>query len=265
MAKKQKCPEFENHERWLVSYADMMTLLFALFVVLYALKDDGSTEGQLEQAAASIKESFNEVMDDIPVDRRVGPTQDGIGIFDHMKGDQVTPPPNETIPSSHEGARIIDEEMEKLSRLIELRLYGDKRFRELDAQGQSRIVSVHRDENGVRVRLMAAHFFDSGSYHIKPTVLSELREISGIVKELGRRITVEGHTDSIPLRGAMDNWDLSSLRASHVVRYFIEKANFPPTSIGGAGFADTKPIASNTTAQSRTLNRRIEIKVHYDD
>jgi chemotaxis protein MotB len=265
VAKKQKCPEFENHERWLVSYADMMTLLFAVFVVLYALKDEGAKDAELEQAAASIKEAFNEVMEDIPQDRRLGPNEKGFGIFEHMKGDQIRPPISKKFPSSDRYMKLIDQEMSKVSKQIDLRLYGNKKFRELKASGQQRIISVHRTDDGFQVRLMAAHFFAPGSYKLDPEAYPELREAAEIVKELGRRITIEGHTDSTPVRGSMTNWDISSLRASYVARFFIEEANFPPTSISAAGYAATKPIASNSTAESRALNRRIEIKVHYDE
>ncbi|MFW7379691.1 MAG: OmpA family protein [Oligoflexus sp.] len=265
MAKKKKCPEFENHERWLVSYADMMTLLFAVFVVLYALKEDGAKDAKVEQAAASIKEAFNEVMEDIPVNRRVGPTQEGFGIFEHMHGDQIRPPITEKFPSSDRHFRIIDQELKQVQRQVELRLYGDKKFRELEAKGQQRIITVQRDDTGIRIQLLAAHFFPPASYQLNPKSHKELLEVAGIVKDLGRRVTIEGHTDATPMSGSMNNWDLSSLRATQVVRFFIERANFPPTSIGGAGFADTRPVASNATAESRALNRRIEIKVHYDE
>ena len=80
MGKKQKCPEFENHERWLVSYADMLTLLFAVFVVLYALKEGG--EPQTRKTAGSMQESFNTPLEDIPIDRQIGPVEQGFGIFD---------------------------------------------------------------------------------------------------------------------------------------------------------------------------------------
>ncbi len=265
MAKKQKCPEFENHERWLVSYADMMTLLFAVFVVLYALKEDGADEAKLDQAAASIQEAFHEVMQEIPPDRRLGPNEDGFGIFEHMKGDQILEPVSKRFPSPEGRLKILQDEASKISQQIDVRLYGNERFRDLKASGQERIISVHRDDSGVQIRMLAAHFFDPGSYLINKRALDELQEVGDIIRDLGRRITIEGHTDSIPPRNGMNNWDLSSLRASHVVKYFIEELNYPPSLIGGAGFADTRPVASNATAASRKLNRRIEVRVHYDD
>ncbi len=265
MAKKQKCPEFENHERWLVSFADMMTLLFAVFVVLYALKEEGAKDAKIDQAAASIQEAFNEVMEQIPAHRRVGPSNEGFRIFEHMAGDQVRAPLSRKFPGTDELAHMIDTEMSKVAREIKLRLYGNKKFRELEASGQQRIISVHKDIDGFRIRLMSAYFFDPGSYTVKSEMLGELREVADLLKELKRRVTVEGHTDSIPPRGRLDNWDLSSLRASQVVKIFIEKFDYPIGMIGGIGFADTRPVADNSTAASRALNRRVEIKVHYDD
>lgn len=264
MAKKTKCPPFENHERWLVSFADMMTLLFALFVVLYALKKGGKEEAAIISAAAAIQESFNEIMEDIPVDRRVGPVEQGFGIFEHMKGTQVRPPLLKKYPSDVDEVKVIDEEMNKVNMRLEDRLYGPNRQKSPDRDGAARIVSVHRDTDGFRIRLLAAHFYDPGAFQVRREALGELGSVAKIVQELGRRITVEGHTDSIPPRAGASNWELSALRASYVVKYLIEQQGFPTSKIAAAGYADTRPIASNATEESRRLNRRIEIKIHYD-
>src|SRR5690606_1087601 len=94
---KKKCPEFENHERWLVSYADMVTLLFAVFVVLYAL-NMGDDKKPAEDAAGSIQESFTVPLEDIPIERRVGPVEAGFGIFDHLRGNSPRAPINRKFP-----------------------------------------------------------------------------------------------------------------------------------------------------------------------
>ncbi len=266
MAKKQKCPEFENHERWLVSFADMMTLLFAVFVVLYSLKEEGAKDSQLEQAAASIQEAFNEVMEEIPEDRRVGPNESGFGIFENQRGDKIRPSIIEKFPGATDYSKVIGEDMKKVSQLIDMRLYGNRKFRDLKNTGNARIVTIHRDQDGFRVRLLASHFFNSGSYKIRSRkALEELAEIGNMMKDLNRKITVEGHTDNIPYNGEGSNWDLSALRASYVAKYFIRRLGFNPYNISASGFADTRPVASNATADSRALNRRIEIKVHYEN
>ncbi len=267
MAQKQKCPEFENHERWLVPYADMLTLMFAVFVVLFALKKEGADQAKIQQAAISIQESFSDAVEDIPENRRNGPTEQGIGIFEHRKGDRIRAPITPKYPDASRAMKIIDAEMKKTQEQIQLRLYGQQKFREMEksGKGQERIVSVQRDNDGFRVKLLASHFFKPGSYQLSQSALKDVEEIGKILKELGRPITIEGHTDSVPATGDKNNWDISTLRATSVLRYFIDKMNFPPTSLSAAGYADTRPIASNATEETRALNRRIEIKVHYND
>lgn len=242
-----------------------MTLLFAVFVVLYALKKEGASETQIQQAAVSIQESFNEVVQDIPEVKRVGPTEQGFGIFEHRKGDRIRPPIVTKYPSAEKNMKVIDQEMQKVAEMINLRLYGKEKLREMEKKGQERIVSVQRDNDGFRVRLLATHFYKPGSYRINGKAIEDLNNVGKILKELGRDITIEGHTDSVPPSSEMTNWELSSLRSSFIVRHFIEDLNFSPTTVSAAGYADTRPVASNATEETRALNRRIEIKVHYND
>ncbi len=267
MAKKQKCPAFENHERWLVSFADMMTLLFCVFVVLYALKPEGNPEPAIKQAAASIQESFTDLIEDIPEKVRVGPTEQGFGIFEHRKGDRIRPPMIQKFPSMDRSTRVIESDMERVQELLKLRLYGQQKFRDQEkkGEGQERIVSVERDPDGFRVRLLATHFYKPGSYRVSQEAIKDLQQVGNILKELGKPITVEGHTDSVPSKGELGNWEISSLRASFIARYFIDDLNFSPQMVSAAGYADTRPIASNATEETRNLNRRIEIKVHYNE
>jgi chemotaxis protein MotB len=260
LAKKQKCPEFENHERWLVSFADMMTLLFALFVVLFSLKD-GSDSPEIEQAAGSINETFGTVLEDVPIDRRVGPTEAGLGIFEHFRGDQIRPPLSNKFPGSEEKIKVIDEEFERVKNLFEERLYGPDKVREPDGEGSSRVVSVQRSPDGFNVRLLATHFYDSGGYRVRKEALKELDQVATILKELGKKIIIEGHTDNVAPTGGFSNWDLSALRASNVLHYFVAQHDYPKTLVAAAGYGDTKPIAHNGTTAGRRLNRRIEIRV----
>jgi chemotaxis protein MotB len=261
---KKKCPEFENHERWLVSYADMLTLLFAVFVVLYSLNLTPSKPSANEEAAGSLQESFSTPLEEIPVDRRVGPTEAGFGIFEHMKGDQARPTISKKYPGSPARVQTIDKEMNKIAKELEERLYGPNKFQGSKKSGEARIVDVSRTSSGFKLNLLARHFYDAGSFRVKREALNELDKVTETLKELGRDVTVEGHTDSMPPTGEMSNWELSSLRASYVVRYMISKHNFPASKLSSAGYADTRPIASNGTEQGRSLNRRIEIHVHYN-
>jgi chemotaxis protein MotB len=262
VAKKQKCPEFENHERWLVSYADMVTLLFAVFVVLYSLNMSGKKDEKV--VAGSLQESFDKPLDDIPIDRRVGPQEQGWGIFDHFRGTSIRPSLIQKYPSSSQAVKIIDDEMNRVKIKLEERLYGPNKFREETKPGQERIVSVQRTTKGFKLQLLARHFFASGETHVNRQAMDELDSVVGILKDLGRPVRIEGHTDSVPASGAFGNWEISALRATNVLKYMVRKHNFPATMLSAAGFADLHPIASNNTESGRSLNRRIEIHIDYD-
>lgn len=242
----------------------MVTLLFAVFVVLYALNlSDEATP--TEDVAGSMQESFNTPMDDIPIERRVGPTEAGFGIFDHMRGNSVRPPLSKKYPGQARQVKTIEEEMNRVNMMIEDRMYGPEKYSaSSDEAGQNRIVEVQRTDRGFKLRLLARHFYRSGSSRIKREATPDLDKVVKILKELGRDVTVEGHTDSIPPKGDLTNWDLSALRATHVVRYMIQRHSFPPSKISAAGYADKRPIASNGTESGRSLNRRIEMHVNYD-
>lgn len=261
MAIKGKCPEFENHERWLVSYADMVTLLFAVFVVLYALSIAGKKDEK--KVAGSMQESFSTPLPDIPIDRRVGPQEQGLGIFEHFRGQSSRPSLIQKYPSSSHKLKIIDDEMNQIRAKLEERLYGPEKFRQ-DKPGQERIIQVVRTAKGFKVQLLARHFYAPGETQVSRGALKELDEVAKILKEMGRNIRIEGHTDSLPSSGALGNWELSALRATNIVKYFIRKHNFPATALSAGGYADLHPIASNGSESGRQLNRRIEIHVDYD-
>jgi chemotaxis protein MotB len=262
MGVKQKCPEFENHERWLVSYADMVTLLFAVFVVLYAIQIAGQKEEK--KVAGSMQESFNTPLPDIPIDRRVGPEEQGLGIFEHFRGQSIRPSLIQKYPSNEQRVKIIDDEMNAIKTKLEERLYGPNKFRQDTKPGQERIVSVQRTAKGFKLQLLARHFFESGSTTVTRGAMRELDTVTQMLKDLGRPITVEGHTDAVPPSGPLGNWELSAMRATNVLKYMIRQHNYPATMLSAAGYADTRPIASNSTESGRMLNRRIEIHVDYD-
>jgi len=257
---KHKCPEFENHERWLVSYADMLTLLFAVFVVLYALKDDGEKS---QDAAGSLEESFNKPLEDIPPSQRISPTDAGFGIFDNQVGNSRQFSNATMSAESSPKVALIDDEMKSAKQVIEERLYGPEKFRTSQGDGNARIVAIERTATGFKVRLLARHFYDVGAIAVRKKAHRQLDHVIKVLKETGRNIRVEGHADSMGVKG-MSNWDLSALRATHVVRYMVEKHRFNPVFLSGAGYGSAQPMASNSTATGRALNRRIEFHIRYD-
>ena len=258
---KHKCPEFENHERWLLSYADMLTLLFAVFVVLYALKESGEKS---HDASGSLEESFNKPLEDIPPSHRLGPTGKGFGIFDNMRGTSPNPPIINDFPHSEPPIKVIDEEMNLVSKQLEERLYGNKKFRSDKSTGVSRVVSIERTKTGFKVRLLARHYYDSGKTKMKPGALSDLDHVISVVKELDRHVRVEGHDDSLKRTGR-SHWDTSVLRATNILKYMVKKHNFPSSQLSAVGYGDTRPMASNSTEAGRAMNRRIEFSIRYNE
>lgn len=262
---KNKHEEHENHERWLVSYADMMTLLFALFVVLYALKNTDSTDEVTGQVAAASAEVFSQSLEDIPIDKRQAPEAGGFGVFEDLAGTAETNKEMRRFPDKSRKEMVIDDEVEKLKEMIESATPGEIMSVKSASMGSSRVVSVNKTAEGITVRLMASAFYKPSQYELNADSRKKLDAIAPELKELGRFVSVEGHTDNIEPSGKLDNWALSSLRASYIVRYFVDKHNFPVTLISASGWGDSKPIAHNGTKSGRQLNRRIEIKIKYDD
>lgn len=264
MAKKQKCPEFENHERWLVAFADMMTLLFALFVVLYSMAN--VEVEKLKRVSTSIQKAFG-----IPTKDPRG--KEGVvskgnsradGIFDKVKGN--TSRDSLATRSRKEVAALITADANKLERQLEERLYGNKDFPSGKSDSADRVVYVNRDADGIRVTLLARKFFKLGQTTLDEQAKGPLDSVAAALSGLGRHIRVEGHTDNIPFdQNGLTNWELSSSRASAVVRYLISKHDFEPKAIYAAGFADTIPVATNDSPENRSLNRRVDIKILYDN
>ncbi len=262
MAKKKKCPEFENHERWLVAWADMLTLLFALFVVLYSIAN--VEVEKLKKVKQSIQKAFGN--SDVPQDEEGFPSGNSRveGIFDKVKGNSRRESPRSKDRKSV--TAIIAADMRKVEADIATRLYGQETFPTSgEPRSDGRVVFVDRDAEGIRVTLLARHFFKSSSAELSPKAYPTLDGVAAAVKSLGRVMRVEGHTDSRPFRlRELTNWELSTLRASSVVRYLIRKHRYPENMLYPAGFASTRPVAPNDTPRNRSLNRRVDIKILYD-
>lgn len=254
---------------WIVSFADLMTLLFAAFVVLWALKTEGVGDAvKVITATASIRESFHETPDEIPEDRREGPSTDGKAAFKFFKGDTLAKPIIKKFRRTENVLNIINKDMKQTKRILDLQLQDTKNsFNKRQKKDPSvpQGVSIHKDDNGYVVRLLGSYFYGPGEYKVKPKDLIKIKQIGEVLKGHGKRISIEGHTDRMPQGGEFSNWELSALRSSFIAKYFISELNFSPDRVKTGGYADTKPIASNDTESGRKLNRRVEIRVEYND
>lgn len=235
MAKKKKHEEHENHERWLVSYADFITLLFAFFVVLYATSQ--SNPDKQKQFEGSIRNSLN-----------LGIYGGGFNPLNMQVGSEMDP---------------IGKQM-KDAMPIDMQSYYQKKINSrLNKEEKGSIIQdITYDSKGVRIRLQSSNLFQPGAAALNPGSFVSLGKLAIILKNSNRPVVVEGHTDNQPLNGDGDiktNWELGAMRATTVVRLFISDFNIPPARLSAASYADTKPIAGNDTAQGRSDNRRIEI------
>jgi chemotaxis protein MotB len=226
-----------NHDRWLVSYADFITLLFAFFVVLFATGQ--SDKIKKIELAVSIQSAFHEM-----------------GVFEaHSKLAQtVTQTAGTGGPAAFAAPMIPRDEVETMEvkqRLLEV----------AGAEIASGAIGLHETENGLAISLEEAGFFDSGAAGVRPSALPVLGRIAAVLPDAPLR--VEGHTDDVPIHTAQyaSNWELSSARASSVARLLLEHANVHAEMLSVAGYAEFHPAASNETEEGRARNRRVDIVV----
>jgi chemotaxis protein MotB len=236
-----------NHERWLVSYADFITLLFAVFVVL----DVSSKADQNKQVliAESIQSAFRSLGLFADTNRQPGSNSTAAGgteapviPMNIVMGEDVLAP-----------ARVKDD-LNNIRRQLE---------QTLSNQIAHHTVSIQMGRDGLVISLREAGFFSSGSAIPKPESLGTLRQIAAALGRTPYSLRIEGHTDNIPIHTAEfdSNWELSSARATRIARLFLGLKALPPARISAAGYAEFHPVASNDTAEGRANNRRVDLVV----
>ena len=265
MGKKKKEEDEAIKAGWIVSFADMMTLMFAAFLVLWSLKPEGTSDvvEKIDIFTATIRESFSDIPDIISKDKTVFPSEKNKTVFQYIKAEQVTKPTITRFRSSDQVINIINKEMKKTKKLLDVK-QTDETKQDTKDEAEQAAVSVIRDQDGFRIRLISMLFFKKGSWRISKESIKTLNDVGKVLKDLGRTVVVEGHTDNAPLVGDLSNWELSSMRAASVAQHFIQKVGIAPSKIKVAGYADQKRIADNATAEGRQMNRRIELKVEYE-
>jgi chemotaxis protein MotB len=240
----------KNHmsrDRWLVSYADFITLLFGLFVVLFAFaKADQKKQAEV---STSIDAGFRSLglfpsVAPRPSNGAAGPagTDKAPIPMNIVMGEEVLSP-----------ARVKDD-LGSIQRDLQQRLSN---------QVATHTVSIQMGRDGLVISLREAGFFDSGSATPKPETLPTLRQIAASLGRTPYDLRIEGHTDNIPIHTAEfdSNWELSSARATRIARLFLDLKAISPERISAAGYAEFHPVASNDTAEGRAKNRRVDLVV----
>jgi len=251
MAKKKKhAEEHENLERWLISYADFITLLFATFVVLYALSQ--LDLAKFKDLQVSLRKAFgapNLIQGDAGILDNSGKSI--MSEAGQQSQDAFIPPLLDQNQVKQEQSNFED---------------AKKALGELNKPpGVQKSLKVDINERGLKVNIIDSVIFTSGSAQIKKSSFPLLNQIGSTLKTKfpDSLIRIEGHTDNIPVKSSQypSNWELSSARASSIVRYLIGNLGFDETKFAAVGYADSRPIASNSTEEGRIKNRRVEIVV----
>ncbi len=231
-----------SHDRWLVSYADFITLLFGFFVVLYAFaRADQRKQSQVSEAINSGFQSLSA----LPSGTKEAPNGTAA---------QTAPQKNVVMVEDVQSPARVKEDLDHLRRDLMMTLA---------TQLANHSISLEMGRDGLVISLREAGFFDSGSAVPKPRAVPTLQQIAAKLGTTPYDLRIEGHTDNIPIHNAEfdSNWELSSARATRIARLFLEMKAMPPDRISAAGYAEFHPVADNGTAAGRAENRRVDLVV----
>lgn len=257
MRRQRKPAKHASHERWLVSYADFVTLLFAFFVVLYSTSQvDKKKVGNL---ALAIQVAFQE-LGVFPA----SDTQVPVNAKDPMPFSTV-----QAIESAQRFAaigRIVNVPTGALSGVEEngdLSSLQRELKKALAPEITRKEVDLRVVPDGLVISLREIGFFESGSPDIKSSSQRAFSRITSLLAQRRYSIRIEGHTDNVPIHNSRfsSNWELSTARATHLVHLLMTKYNFAPERLSAAGYAAYHPVADNDTAENRAQNRRVDLVI----
>lgn len=247
--KSKRTHGHQNHERWLVSYADFITLLFAFFVVMFATAQKDKTKQKI--VAESVRDAIQKgqlttTIRGIINQRKVTPA--GKGDI-HPNPDPAEPrkPPEKPVPAS------------KVDLAKALAILNTVLAKELEKGN----VAVKLDGRGLVVSMRELAFFNSGDDVINPASLPIVEKIAHVIATLPNAVRLEGHTDSIPIHNSRfrSNWELSAARSIAMLEVLRDRCHLPAERMSVAGFAENAPVDSNDTQEGRMHNRRVDLVV----
>jgi chemotaxis protein MotB len=242
MSRRRKRHDKEEHidESWLIPYADLLTLLLALFIVLFSMSSIDAKKFQ------ALSEVFNEVF---------------------SKGSGILEFPN---PVSQQNAAVLDEQdvneehLDKKADMQELESLQKKIDSYIVEKELRNVLDTSLTDEGLLVLIRDNVLFTSGSDQVRTDDLEMAKEISDLlVINPPRNIIISGHTDNVPINNSQfaSNWELSVMRAVNFMKIVIENERLDPSWFSAKGFGEYEPIASNETAEGRAQNRRVEILI----
>ena len=249
MARAKKHAEHANHERWLVSYADFITLLFAFFVVMFATSQ--TDKAKAKQVSDAVRDALENGGVSAAVHEIMGGTVDEKG-----KGNAQMRGPGGAEKTNQKDLKQRPDEAELLPSLQ----YLNSQLRDEITSGK---IEMRLEQRGLVVSLREAAFFPSGGDTVEPASLPSLQKVAGVLQGLTNPVRLEGHTDSVPIHNPRfrSNWDLSAARSIAMLVVLSGKFSIPSERFSVTGYADTVPVASNDTAEGRARNRRVDIVI----
>lgn len=249
--RRQRHEEHENHERWLVSYADFITLLFAFFVVMYAISS--INEGKYRVMSDSIVDAFKNtptsekpiyIPSPIPQTQETGSTK-------------IQPIPLKKTPQP-----LDPKAQEKELRRERMKLVATDLLKVMEPLVKGGQVKVTESNRGISIEINASLLFAPAQADLNASTVNVLRAVARVLAQDNHQVQIEGHTDNLPISSAVypSNWELSTARASSVTRLFVENG-VSPERIVVIGYADNRPVDTNQTEDGRARNRRVKVMV----
>ena len=234
-----------THDRWLVSYADFITLLFAFFVVLYAFAR--SDQKKQQEITVSVDQAFRSLGIFPGSSRHLSPAPDG-------GSEKAVMPMNIVMGEDVLAPARVKEDLEGLRREMQQTLSNEV---------ATHTVSIQMGRDGLVISLREAGFFPSGSATPRAETLPTLRRLVATLSRSPFDLRIEGHTDNVPIHNAEfdSKWELSSARATRMARIFLDMKTMSADRLSAAGYAEFHPVASNDTAEGRAQNRRVDLVV----
>jgi chemotaxis protein MotB len=244
---KKKHPEHVNLERWLVSYADFITLLFAFFVIMYAMSR--ADMAKVKAVADSMKQAFGGG----PIDFKGSSGGNTVNPFETIEapGGRVMnlPAGKANVGGQDTGLKSVQDELEQSASF------------DTGVADTAEKLQMHYDSRGLVIRIAAKDFFAPGESKVRTDYRLVLDRIARVLSKSGRLVRVEGHVDQSEVDAGVDPWALSSARAAWVVRYWISRFDFNPKRLAAAGLAHYRPLSGSNGEFSAARNRRVEIIV----
>ncbi|HJV93425.1 MAG TPA: flagellar motor protein MotD [Azonexus sp.] len=242
MARRRREEEHENHERWLVSYADFITLLFAFFVVMYAISS--VNEGKYKVLSNSLSNAFTNTTAQ-PGGQPIATIQGAPPIPPRPIAKPDKLPDQKKVEQRKKMKNIASEIMDALQPLV--------------AQGKVRLLETSR---GVTIEINDSILFQPGQAKLQAASINAMLAIAQVLAASDFPITIEGHTDNIPIATPQfpSNWELSAMRATTVLRLFND-GGVGAERLTAIGYGETRPVETNTTVEGRARNRRVSILI----